>query len=99
MYKVNWVSNDDNNIVSYSRQLLLKGFKKLLWRYPPLSMCAWYHMSFYITPIGFFFSEDEPTALVQNYGGPCSVIASVQVEYFGCEHSNKCFTLILYLCH
>ncbi|CAB4032163.1 Hypothetical predicted protein, partial [Paramuricea clavata] len=27
---------------------------------------------------GFFFSEDEPTALVQNYGGPCSVIASVQ---------------------
>ncbi|XP_046848708.1 ubiquitin carboxyl-terminal hydrolase MINDY-3-like isoform X2 [Xenia sp. Carnegie-2017] len=27
---------------------------------------------------GFYFSDDEPTALVQNCGGPCSVIASVQ---------------------
>ena len=35
---------------------------------------------FFITLVGFFFSEDEPTALVQNNGGPCSVIASVQVE-------------------
>ena len=29
--------------------------------------------------IGFYFSEDESTALVQDFGGPCSVIASVQV--------------------
>lgn len=27
---------------------------------------------------GFVFSEDEPTALVQEEGGPCAVIAPVQ---------------------
>ncbi len=41
------------------------------------------------TYIGFFFSEDEPTALVQNYGGPCSVISSVQVEYFGYKYPTS----------
>ena len=28
--------------------------------------------------VGFVFSEDEPTALVQQEGGPCAVIAPVQ---------------------
>ena len=43
--------------------------------------------------IGFFFSEDEPTALIQNCGGPCSVIASVQVVIFAvdtCKNSTNC---------
>lgn len=29
-------------------------------------------------PIGFEFSESEPSALVQRQGGPCAVIAPVQ---------------------
>lgn len=28
--------------------------------------------------VGFYFSIDEPTALVQTEGGPCAVIAAVQ---------------------
>ena len=28
--------------------------------------------------VGFYFSSDEPTALVQSDGGPCAVIAPVQ---------------------
>lgn len=28
--------------------------------------------------VGFYFSQEEPTALVQTEGGPCAVIAPVQ---------------------
>ena len=31
---------------------------------------------------GFVFSPDEPSALVQYEGGPCSVIAPVQAHIF-----------------
>lgn len=31
-----------------------------------------------IISVGFYFSIDEPTALVQREGGPCAVIAAVQ---------------------
>ena len=33
-------------------------------------------MDFFQT--GFIFSEDEPTALLQNDGGPCAIIVPVQ---------------------
>lgn len=29
--------------------------------------------------LGFVFSTEEPSALVQEQGGPCAVLASVQV--------------------
>lgn len=32
----------------------------------------------FISVVGFYFSVDEPTALVQREGGPCAVIAAVQ---------------------
>lgn len=34
--------------------------------------------SFFFFFSGFYFSKDEPTALVQTEGGPCAVIAPVQ---------------------
>ena len=30
--------------------------------------------------LGFVFSAEEPSALVQEQGGPCAIIASVQVS-------------------
>lgn len=32
----------------------------------------------YFPKIGFYFSAVEPTALVQDGGGPCAVLAAVQ---------------------
>lgn len=33
-------------------------------------------------PLGFIFSTEEPSALIQEQGGPCAIIASVQVNTF-----------------
>ena len=51
---------------------LLKNIKKLLWgsNFKEDIFKRWAQ--------GFYFSTDEPTALVQREGGPCAVIASVQ---------------------
>ena len=32
-----------------------------------------------VLPLGFIFSMEEPSALIQEQGGPCAIIASVQV--------------------
>lgn len=37
-----------------------------------------WNLFFLSQPIGFEFSESEPSALVQRQGGPCAVIAPVQ---------------------
>ena len=35
-----------------------------------------------LLPLGFIFSTEEPSALIQEQGGPCAIIASVQVNKF-----------------
>ena len=36
-----------------------------------------------VLPLGFIFSMKEPSALIQEQGGPCAIIASVQVTKKG----------------
>ena len=47
---------------------------------------------FAVLPLGFMFSTEEPSALIQEQGGPCAIIASVQV------HKNRHFYKVL-TCH
>lgn len=49
---------------------------------------------------GFVFSESESTALEQFEGGPCAVIAPVQVRCFYCRNGLKLVSpkSILYVC-
>ncbi|CRL07128.1 CLUMA_CG020123, isoform A [Clunio marinus] len=83
----------------------LKNIRVLLWG---ASACDNYHSSFVRWSQGFVFSSDEQSALVQNAGGPCSVIATVQAyilkhlimelpasHHFKDLTSEKCKTILI----
>ena len=39
--------------------------------------------------VGFVFSTVEPSALIQEHGGPCAIIASVQVKIIMMIHQTQ----------
>ena len=39
--------------------------------------------------VGFVFSTVEPSALIQEHGGPCAIIASVQVKIILMIHQTQ----------
>lgn len=60
------------SFLMFSNSLLLLLLKSL-------ALVCWHTILFYA--IGFVFSENEHTALEQFEGGPCAVIAPVQVKF------------------